>query len=43
MCEQVGLKVAKLTRVAIGGITLDSLASGKWRYLTKEEISMLKK
>ena len=43
MCEQVGLKVAKLTRVAIGNISLDSLASGKWRYLTKEEISMLKK
>lgn len=43
MCEQVGLKVAKLTRVAIGSITLGNLAGGKWRYLTKDEIKMLKK
>ena len=43
MCEQVGLKVAKLTRVAIGSITLGNLQGGKWRYLTKEEIRMLKK
>ena len=43
MCEQVGLKVAKLTRVAIGNITLGTLEYGKWRYLTKEEVAMLKK
>ncbi len=43
MCEQVGLKVAKLTRVAIGNITLGDLQGGKWRYLTNEEIRMLKK
>ncbi len=43
MCDQVGLKVAKLTRVAIGKITLDDLAIGKWRYLTNEEIKLLKK
>ena len=43
MCEQVGLKVAKLTRVAIGSITLGNLQGGKWRYLTNEEIKMLKK
>lgn len=43
MCDQVGLKVAKLTRVAIGSITLGDLASGKWRYLTSEEIRILKK
>lgn len=43
MCEQVGLKVAKLTRVAIGSISLGDLASGKWRYLTNEEIKSLKK
>ena len=43
MCEQVGLKVAKLTRIAIGNITLDNLSSGKWRYLTEEEIKSLKK
>ena len=43
MCEQVGLKVAKLVRVAIGSITLGNLECGKWRYLTKEEIKSLKK
>lgn len=43
MCAQVGLKVAKLTRVAIGSITLGDLQSGKWRYLTNEEINNLKK
>ncbi len=43
MCEQVGLKVAKLNRVAIGNITLGNLQSGKWRYLTEEEIKSLKK
>ena len=42
MCELQGLKVLKLTRVAIGPITLDGLASGKWRYLTPEEIKILK-
>ena len=43
MCEQVGLKVARLMRVAIGSITLGNLQVGKWRYLTNEEINMLKK
>ena len=43
MCEQVGLKVATLTRIAIGDITLGSLESGKWRYLTDKEIAQLKK
>lgn len=42
MCEQVGLKVAKLTRIAIGNITLDNLQCGKWRYLTNDEIKSLK-
>ncbi len=43
MCEQVGLKVAKLTRTAIGEVKLGELPSGKWRYLTDGEISSLKK
>lgn len=43
MCEQVGLKVAKLSRVAIGSITLGDLQPAKWRYLTNDEIKMLKK
>lgn len=43
MCDSVGLKVAKLTRVAIGDVKLGSLEGGKWRYLTEEEIRILKK
>lgn len=43
MCESQDLKVIKLTRVAIGPIKMDSLPSGKWRYLTDEEIKILKK
>lgn len=43
MCDKVGLRVTKLTRVAIGTIKLGDLEGGKWRYLTESEISMLKK
>lgn len=43
MCEQVGLKVAKLMRTHIGSISLGTLEVGKWRYLTNDEIKMLKK
>ena len=43
MCDSQGLKVMKLTRIAIGSIKLDGLPSGKWRYLTNEEINILKK
>lgn len=43
MCEQVGLKVAKLTRVAIGSIELGDLPAGKWRHLTKNEVKLLRK
>lgn len=43
MCEQVGLKVARLSRVAIGSIVLGDLPAGKWRHLTQNEVKMLKK
>ena len=43
MCDSQGLKVMKLTRTAIGPIKMDGLPSGKWRYLTDEEINILKK
>lgn len=43
MCDSQGLKVMKLTRIAIGPIKMDGLPSGKWRYLTDEEINILKK
>ena len=42
MCQKVGLKVTRLSRVAIGDITLGSLECGKWRHLTKEETEYLK-
>jgi 16S rRNA pseudouridine516 synthase len=38
MFAAVGNHVETLERVAIGGLTLDGLASGKWRLLTEEDI-----
>lgn len=43
MCELCELKVIRLTRTAIGTITLKGLAPGKWRHLTKQEVDTLKK
>lgn len=43
MCEQLGLKIKKLVRIAEGGIALGELPVGKWRYLTDYEIDLLKK
>lgn len=44
MCEYLGYDVMKLTRIRIMNIKLDnSLPTGKWRYLTVEEISMMEK
>ena len=42
MCEQVQLQITRLTRVAIGSITLGTLPQGKYRHLTPEEIEYLK-
>ena len=42
MCEAVGLQVAKLRRISIGDITVAGLGSGKWQYLSREEIQYLK-
>ncbi len=42
MCEQVGLKVLKLRRVAIGEIKLGDLRPGKWRKLTRAQVEYLK-
>lgn len=41
MCEQCGLTVKRLRRIAIGNIELD-VGRGKWRYLNKEEVDSLK-
>lgn len=42
MCEQCGLTVKRLSRVAIGDIKLQGLKSGCWKHLTKTQIEYLK-
>ena len=42
MCEEVKLSITRLTRVAIGKITLNGVAIGKYRHLTAQEVSYLK-
>lgn len=41
MCEACGLSVRRLVRMEEGKLTLAGLPSGKWRYLTPEEIEYL--
>lgn len=41
MCAACGLSVTRLTRVAIGELTLASLPLGKWRRLSENEIAYL--
>ncbi len=41
MCEQVGLNVINLRRVAIGEIQIGNLKSGMWKKLSKEQIEYL--
>lgn len=42
MCAQVGLRVERLKRVQEHTLLLGNLPSGKWRYLTKEELQSVK-
>jgi len=42
MCEQLGLKVERLTRMSHGPIQLGRLAPGSWRYLTSREMAALR-
>ena len=42
MCARVGLEVARLKRVAEDGLTLGNLPCGHWRYLTGEELDIIK-
>ncbi len=43
MCEQCGFSVHRLKRISVGKLDLDSsLAVGKWRDLTQNEISYLR-
>ena len=43
ICEIVGLKILMLKRVSEDGLNLGELKSGSWRYLTAQEIEMLRK
>ena len=41
MCDVLGYKVYKLKRIRIMNITLDGIPSGKWRYLTTDEMNTI--
>ena len=43
MTKAFGFNVTKLDRIRIVNVTLDGIEYGKWRHLTKEEVSILKK
>ena len=43
MCEIAGMRVTRLKRISEGALMLGALPSGKWRYLTAEEVAGLKK
>ena len=43
MCAAAGLKVTKLRRVSEGPLKLGDLKPGEWRFLTPEEIGLIKK
>ena len=42
MCAAAGLEVTRLCRVAEGGLLLGGLPPGKWRYLTEEELGLIR-
>lgn len=42
MCDAAGMHVNRLKRVSEGGVELGDLPCGTWRYLTEEEIRILK-
>jgi 23S rRNA pseudouridine2605 synthase/23S rRNA pseudouridine2604 synthase len=42
MVEAVGGKVTELHRIRVAGLRLGDLAPSQWRYLTREEIEMIK-
>ncbi|MBP3683984.1 MAG: rRNA pseudouridine synthase [Oscillospiraceae bacterium] len=42
MCEAAGMVCTRLRRIREGSLSLGDLPSGKWRYLTTEEIENLK-
>ena len=42
MCASAGMQVQRLIRISEGELLLGDLPSGKWRFLTNEEIALLK-
>lgn len=42
LCEFVGLKVERLTRLSYGPVQLGRLAPGRWRYLSKRELQAIR-
>ena len=42
MCEAAGMYCTRLRRIKEGSLSLGDLPLGKWRYLTKEEVSQLR-
>ncbi|QDV33062.1 pseudouridine synthase [Tautonia plasticadhaerens] len=43
MLAKLGHKVMRLTRIAVGPVTLKGLAAGQWRHLDPEEVSLLRR
>lgn len=43
MCAAAGMVVTRLIRICEGTLKLENLQTGKWRYLTTEEVASLKK
>lgn len=43
MCQAAGLEVARLKRIAEGGLHIGELKTGAWRYLEPQEIELLLK
>ena len=43
MCEAAGMTVTRLRRICEGKLQLGDLPLGKWRYLTDQEVELLKK
>ena len=43
MCDIAGMGVTRLTRISEGAVKLGDLKSGTWRYLTEQEVELLKK
>jgi 16S rRNA U516 pseudouridylate synthase RsuA-like enzyme len=43
MCEAVGHRVRRLHRSTYAGLTLDGLAPGAWRELTRDELERLRR